>query len=160
MYNITLLFLGSPTERFYREALDEYEKRLGRFCRFTEKCIKPEPLPQAPNDTEIARALAAEKTKILAALPKNSYKIALCVEGKQLSSEELADYFDRLPARGVSEFAFLIGSSHGLDESLKRECDLRLSMSRMTFAHSLAAVMLTEQIYRAFCIQNGDKYHK
>lgn len=160
MVNITFLYLGTPTERFYREALDEYEKRLGRFCRFTEKCLKPEPLSSNPSEKEILRALAAEKAKITAAFPKGSYKIALCIEGKTLSSEELAETMEKLSEKGVSDIVFVIGSSYGLDESLKKECDLRLSMSRMTFAHSLAGVMLVEQIYRAFCIQNGDKYHK
>ena len=160
MVNITFLYLGTPTERFYREVLDEYEKRLGRFCRFTEKCLKPEPLSSAPSEKEILRALAAEKAKITAAFPKGSYKIALCIEGKTLSSEELAETMEKLSEKGVSDIVFVIGSSYGLDESLKKECDLRLSMSRMTFAHSLAGVMLVEQIYRAFCIQNGDKYHK
>lgn len=158
--NITFLYLGAPTERFYREALDEYEKRLGRFCRFNEKCLKPEPLSANPGEKEIRRALAAEKAKITAALPKGSYKIALCIEGKNLSSEELAEVMERLPERGTSDIAFIIGSSYGLDESFKKECDMRLSMSRMTFAHSLAGVMLVEQIYRAFAIINGDKYHK
>ena len=86
MVNITFLYLGTPTERFYREALDEYEKRLGRFCRITEKCLKPEPLSSAPSEKEILRALAAEKAKITAAFPKGSYKIALCIEGKALTS--------------------------------------------------------------------------
>ena len=93
-------------------------------------------------------------------LPKGAYKIALCIEGREVSSEKLAENIDSLAVRGVSEIAFIIGSSHGLDESLKKECDERLSMSKMTFAHSLAAVMLTEQIYRAFCITGGEKYHK
>lgn len=160
MYSVTLVYLGTPTERFYREALDEYEKRSGRFCRFTEKCLKPEPLSSSPGENEIRSALAAERAKIEAAIPKKAYRIALCIEGKGLSSEELANVLDDLPQRGISEVAFIIGSSYGLDEGFKKSCDLRLSMSRMTFAHSLAAVMLTEQIYRAFCIQNGDKYHK
>lgn len=160
MYSVTLIYLGTPTERFYREALDEYEKRLGRFCRFTEKCIKPEPLPASPSEKEIRKALAAEKVKLCAALPKNAYRVALCIEGKTLSSEELSDALGKVSDKGTSEIAFIVGSSFGLDEDFKKECDLRLSMSRMTFAHSLAAVMLVEQIYRAFCIQNGDKYHK
>ena len=160
MVNITFLYLGTPTERFYREALDEYEKRLGRFCRFTEKCLKPEPLSSAPSEKEILRALAAEKAKITAAFPKGSYKIALCIEGKALTSEELAETLAHLPEKGVSDIVFVIGSSYGLDESLKKECDLRLSMSRMTFAHSLAGVMLVEQIYRAYQINAGSRYHK
>ena len=77
-----------------------------------------------------------------------------------MSSEELASIVEDIPCRGVSDMAFIIGSSHGLDESLKKECDLRISMSRMTFPHTLAAVMLTEQIYRAFTIIGGERYHK
>lgn len=160
MVNITFLYLGAPTERFYRDALNEYEKRLSRFCRFTEKCIKPEPLSSHPSEKEIAHALALEKAKITAAFPKGSYKIALCIEGKTLSSQELAEMLEKLPEKGFSDLVFIIGSSFGLDESLKKECDLRLSMSRMTFAHSLAGVMLVEQIYRAFSMIHGDKYHK
>lgn len=161
MLNITLVYLGAPKEAFFRNALDEYEKRIGRFCRFSEKCIKPENIPQNPSDNEIKKALLAEKAKIYEAVPKGAYKIAMCIEGKELSSVELAALVEELPCRmGTSELVFIIGSSHGLDESLKKECEMRISMSKMTFAHSLAAVMLTEQIYRAFCIINGDKYHK
>lgn len=160
MLNITLVYLGAPKETFFREALDEYEKRLSRFCKFSEKCIKPENLPSNPGEGDIKKALAAEKQKIVEAIPRGAYKIAMCIEGKSIPSEKLAELCEELPCRGVSDIAFIIGSSHGLDESLKKECDMRLSMSPMTFAHSLAAVMLTEQIYRAFCIINGDKYHK
>ena len=160
MLNITFIYLGAPKESFFREALDEYEKRLSRFCKFTEKCIKPENIPQNPGDNEIKNTLAKEKAKIVEAIPKGAYKIAMCIEGKTMSSEKLAELFEELPLKGFSDIAFIIGSSHGLDESLKKECDMRLSMSPMTFAHSLAAVMLTEQIYRGFCIINGDKYHK
>ena len=160
MLNITLIYLGTPKERFYKDALDEYVERLGKFCRFTEKCLKPENLPSSPADGDIKKALAAEKQKILDAVPKGAYTVAMCVEGKQLSSEELASIVEDVPCRGVSDMAFIIGSSHGLDESLKKECDLRISMSRMTFPHTLAAVMLTEQIYRAFTIIGGERYHK
>lgn len=160
MLNITLIYLGAPKERFFKDALDEYKKRLGRFCKFTEKCIKPENLSQSPGEKEIKSALAAERTRISEAIPKGAYRVALCIEGGQQSSEELAKLMNELPCRGISEMAFIIGSSHGLDEAFKRECELRLSMSRMTFAHSLAAVMLAEQIYRAFTILNGEKYHK
>lgn len=160
MLNITFIYLGAPKESFFREALDEYKKRLSKFCRFTEKCIKPENLSSNPQNTEIKNALSKEKVKIREAIPKGAFKIAMCIEGDSISSEKLADICEKLPCRGVSEIAFVIGSSHGLDEDFKKECDMRLSMSKMTFAHSLAAVMLAEQIYRAFCIINGDKYHK
>lgn len=161
MLNITLIYLGAPKESFFKDALDEYKKRLGRFCRFNEKCIKPEGLPQNPNQNEIKTALAREKAKIIEAIPKSAYKIAMCIEGKTMSSEALARLVEEIPIqKGTSEVVFIIGSSHGIDETLKGECDLMLSMSPMTFAHSLAAVMLVEQLYRAFCINNGDKYHK
>lgn len=160
MLNITFIYLGAPKESFYKEALDEYKKRLGRFCKFTEKCIKPENIPQNPVENEIKNVLSKEKNKILEAIPKGAYKVAMCIEGKTMSSEKLAELIEEVPLKGFSDIAFIIGSSHGLDESLKKECDMRLSMSPMTFAHSLAAVMLTEQIYRAFCINSGDKYHK
>lgn len=160
MLNVTFIYLGTPTENFFKMALDEYKKRLGRFCRFNEKCIKPENLPSNPSENEIKNALAKEKQRIVEAIPKGAYKIAMCIEGKEMPSDKLAELIDTLPIKGVSEIAFIIGSSHGLDESFKRECDFRLSMSQMTFAHSLALVMLAEQIYRSFCIVNGDKYHK
>lgn len=160
MLNITFIYLGTPTEKFFKDAIDEYKKRLGRFCKFNEKCIKPENLSVSPSGNEIKNVLAKEKQKITEVIPKGAYKIAMCIEGKQMPSEKLAGLLEDLPCRGVSDIAFIIGSSHGLDEGLKAECDLKLSMSQMTFAHSLAAVMLAEQIYRAFCIINGDKYHK
>ncbi len=160
MLNVTLIYLGAREEAFFRDAKDEYAKRLARFCRFNEKCLKPEFLPQNPSENEIKSALAKEKAKILGAVPKGAYSVAMCVEGEQFSSENFARIFENAANSGFSDVAFIIGSSFGLDESLKKECNARVSLSKMTFAHSLAAVMLSEQIYRSFCIINGEKYHK
>ena len=160
MLNVTLIYLGAREEAFFREAKDEYAKRLKKYCVFREKCIKPEFLPSNPSENEILIALAKEKAKILDAVPKGAYTAALCVEGAEFSSEKFADFFENCANNGFSDVAFIIGSSFGLDESLKKACHARISMSKMTFAHSLAAVMLYEQIYRAFSIIAGEKYHK
>ena len=160
MLNVTVVYFGAPKEAFFRAALDEYEKRLSRFCRFTEKCLKPEKLPDDPNRAQIEKALAAEGERIAEVIPRAAYVIAMCVEGKTRSSEQLAELLEELPNGGVSDIVFVIGSSYGLSETVKKNAAMRLSMSPMTFAHSLALVMLAEQVYRAFTIINGDKYHK
>ncbi len=160
MLNIHLIYLGAPKEDYIRDALNEYEKRLSRSCRVIEKCLKPEMLSASPSAGEIAAALSSEAQKIRDAIPKGAYTAALCVEGKTMSSEAFADLLRDVPVRGYSDVAFIVGSSFGLDEAFKRECDLRLSFSPMTFAHSLFLVMLAEQIYRGFAINSGTRYHK
>lgn len=160
MLTVTLACFGAPKESYFRAALDEYEKRLSRFCRVKELCLKPENLPEEPNNAQIASALAAERARLEAALPKGAYRCALCIEGKEITSEGLSQKIEKIASGGKSEIVFIIGSSHGLDEGFKKTCDERLSLSQMTFAHSLALVMLAEQLYRAFSISSGGKYHK
>lgn len=160
MFTVDLIYLGNERDKNYKEAADEYTKRLGAFCRFRAQNIKDEKLSDNPSDGEISAALEKEAKRIREALPEKSYKIALCVEGKPMSSEKFADLLGSLPNKGYSGVSFVIGSSCGLDERLKRECDLRLSLSEMTFPHKLFRVMLLEQIYRAFTILAGGKYHK
>ena len=121
--------------------------------------LKEHKLPDSPSDTEIEVALEEEGKRILALLSPRAYKIALCVEGKQFSSEELAKKIDEAAAR-TSEIIFVIGSSHGLSEKVKAACDLRLSISKMTFPHQLIRVVIAESIYRSFSIIKGTKYHK
>ena len=145
---------------FFQRRKGRVRKAAQKILRFREKCLKPEFLPSNPSENEIFAALAKEKAKILDAVPKGAYTVAMCVEGTELSSEKFAGIFENCANNGFSDVAFIIGSSFGLDESLKNECRARVSMSKMTFAHSLAAVMLHEQIYRAFCILKGEKYHK
>ena len=152
MLSIRLICVGKLKEKFYLEACREYEKRLGTLCRL--EILQLDEEPDRPG------ALAKEAEKIRAAIPPGSYVTAMCIEGEAMSSEGLADRLRRLQNSGVSRLCILIGSSRGLDEGLKGEADLRLSMSPMTFPHHLARVMLLEQIYRAYQINAGSKYHK
>lgn len=159
MMNVNLIVMGKLKESYYREACAEYQKRLTAFAKVTVKELPPEDLPQDPNPTQIEKALEKEAAFIREQV-RNGFKIALCIEGKLLSSEQLAQKLEALGTGGISAVNFIVGSSFGMAESLKRECDLRLSMSPMTFPHSLARVMLFEQIYRAFAINHNSKYHK
>ena len=159
MMNVKFTVMGKLKESCYREACAEYQKRLTAFAKVTIKELPPEDLPQDPNPAQIEKALKKEAA-LIREQAKNCFKIALCIEGKQLSSEQLAQKLGALGTGGISAVNFIVGSSFGMAESLKRECDLRLSMSPMTFPHSLARVMLFEQVYRAFAINNNSKYHK
>lgn len=150
MLNVTVICVGNIKEPYLRDAIAEYSKRLGAFCKFSIREIKS-------NEN---KEFEVDLAEIMSVIPPKSYKIALCVEGKQLSSEELAEKIEKLPIDGYSEVAFIIGGSNGLDEEIKSACSLRLSFSKMTFPHQLMRVILAEQIYRAFTIINGGKYHK
>lgn len=154
--NVTVIHVGDLKESYYREAVAEYEKRLGRFCRVKNVEIKEERLPSSPNESEITAALDAEGKRIIAALPERSLCIALCVEGAMLSSEQLAETIDK----AQSDITFVIGGSYGLSEEVKKRCGKRISVSKMTFPHRLMRVILAEQIYRAFMINSGGEYHK
>ena len=151
--------MGNLKEGYLRDAAAEYEKRLGGFCRFESVCLKEEKLPDAPSASEISTALKKESERILDQLSPRAYKIAMCVEGKQLSSEELASKIEAI-SNTAGEICFVIGSSHGLDETVKSACDLRLSVSKLTFPHQLMRVILLEAVYRALNINKGTKYHK
>ena len=140
MLTVTVFATGTLKEAFLRDALAEYQKRLGAFCTFAVREL-PDRKPLPP-------------------LPPKAYKIALCVEGTMLSSEQLADKLEALPNAGFSEVVFVIGGENGLDEAVKAQCDFRLSFSRMTFTHQWARVLLAEQIYRAFTIIHHLHYHK
>ncbi len=159
MLNITLITVGTLKEGYLREACAEYEKRLGAFCRLETVQIKEERLPDCPSRAEIAAGLEAEGARILAAMPPRAFRAALCVEGKQLSSEELAGTLGQIgTTRGA--LALVIGSSYGLFPSVKAACDLRLSVSKLTFPHQLMRVLLLETVYRSLSILHGGKYHK
>ena len=160
MMNITVLCVGKLKESFYLAAVKEYEKRLSALCRLRIIELPEERLPEAPSPAQIQQALAKERDAVLARLPKNAAVAALCIEGEALSSEALAKRFDSWASGGTSHIVFLIGSSYGMDPALKARAGLRLSLSPMTFPHHLARVMLLEQIYRAFQINGGGKYHK
>ncbi len=160
MLNITLICLGRLKEKYLRDACAEYEKRLGAFCRFTVKELSPVALPDNPSEAQISAALTAESKLILSQIPSKSGVIALCIEGVSVSSEEFSARLDKLAVNGTGSIAFIIGSSYGLSDEVKKRAEMKLSMSQMTFPHQLARVMLMEQLYRAFQISNGGKYHK
>ncbi|MBO4407054.1 MAG: 23S rRNA (pseudouridine(1915)-N(3))-methyltransferase RlmH [Clostridia bacterium] len=151
MIGISVVAVGRLKENFYEEACREYEKRLKGFCRLEIVELKEETGP---------KKLEKEADLILAAIPKGSRVVALCVEGRLLSSEKLAETIMDTALGGESRIAFLIGSSDGLSDRVKSAADDRISLSPMTFPHHLARVMLLEQIYRAFSIASGGKYHK
>lgn len=159
MINVKLIALGNLKEAYLREAFAEYSKRLSGLCRFELIELKEYKLPDSPSDGEIEAALADEAKRILPLLPPRAYKIALCVEGKQLSSEAFAEKIEKTAA-SHGEIIFVIGSSHGISDKVKSACDARLSISQMTFPHQLMRVIMAEAIYRAFNIIKGTKYHK
>ncbi len=160
MQRITLICVGKLKEKFYAEAAAEYVKRLAPFCRLELLELPEERLPENPSPAQIDAALAKEAAAVRKKLPPSSSVVALCIEGRLRSSEELAQLLETWANRGEKGLVFLIGSSHGLHTSLKAEAWVQLSMSPMTFPHHLARVMLLEQIYRACQIQAGTKYHK
>ncbi len=159
MINVKFITLGTLKEAYWREAAAEYEKRLGSFCRFEHVQLKEERLSDSPSEGEIKNALEREGERVLAQIPQRAYCVAMCVEGKQLSSEELAEKLEGV-ANQTSDVCFIIGSSFGLADRVKQRADMRLSVSRLTFPHQLMRVLLLETLYRAFNIQKGTKYHK
>ena len=160
MLDVHILCVGKLKERFYTEAAAEYVKRLGGYCRLTLTELPEERLPKSPSRAQIDAALEKEAAAVRAKLPPSSSLVALCVEGKLCSSEELARLVSDWSLSSAKHLVFLIGSSYGLHPSLKAQAWVKLSMSPMTFPHHLARVMLLEQVYRAFKINEGSDYHK
>lgn len=161
MINVTLITLGKVQKGFLTDGCNEYIKRLRAMCDFKLVEIEDEPLPEKNlNQTLIDKALEKEGSKIISAIPKQSYVIAMCIEGKQLASRDFAKLFNQKAVEGYSSICLIIGSSHGLSEKVKARRDLRMSFSKMTFPHQLFRLMALEQIYRAFSINAGTKYHK
>lgn len=156
---VTVISVGNLKEGYLKEAVAEYKKRLAQYARVEDVELREERIANELDRSEIERALDAEATKILAAIPQGAYKIALCVEGKQLDSEGLADVV-RSAIDSTGKLALIIGSSHGLSPRVKANCDLKLSFSRLTFPHQLIRVNLYEAVYRSFTIIAGKKYHK
>ena len=159
MIQVTVITVGNLKESYWRDAVAEYEKRLCAFCKPTLIQLKEAKMPENPSEGEIRSALADEGQRILAAIPPRSYRIALCVEGKQFSSEELASKLEGVLTEN-GNLCLVIGSSHGLSDEVKSACQLRLSVSKLTFPHQMMRVLLLEVLYRAFSIIKGTKYHK
>ena len=160
MQKVTLICVGKLKEKFYAQATAEYAKRLSRFCKLEIVELPESRLSDSPSPAEISQALTAEAALIEAKLPKGSALVAMCIEGEELSSPQLAEKMRQFAVSGVSNLTFLIGGSVGLSPAIKAQADFRLSMSPMTFPHHLARVMLLEQIYRAYQINAGTKHHK
>lgn len=160
MQNITLIALDKIKKNEIRSLCNEYIKRLSVFCNFKEFEIKPERLPKDPSKTEIEKALLKESAEIKNRIPKGAYIIALCVEGKELSSDGFSKMLSDTALFGKSSVCFIIGSSFGLSSEIKKLVDFKLSFSKMTFPHELFRAMFVEQLYRAYEIQNSGKYHK
>ena len=150
MMNVQLIVLGKLKEKYMKDFSSEYEKRLSAYCKLTVTELEPVKLSDNPSQSEIDNALNKETQMIMAKIPKNSYVFSMCIEGKQMSSEELSQKLDDIALSGKSSVVFIIGSSFGLSDEIKRMSDFKFSMSKMTFPHKLARIMLTEQIYRGF----------
>lgn len=159
MIKITVIALAGLKEKYLREASDEYIKRLKGYCDLKIIEIEPVKLPEKPSEAEISAALDREYELIVKKIPQNSAVYAMCIEGTQLSSEEFA-----AALKSDSDFGkaitFVIGSSYGLSDKIKRRADKKLSFSRLTFPHQLFRILLLEQLYRAFRINSGGAYHK
>lgn len=160
MLKVDLITVGKLKEDYLRRACEEYQKRLGAFVKLQIIELPEGKMPQDPSAAQIESYLAQEGQSILSKIPAQSFVVAMCIEGQMLSSEQLAETFLRQQTGGISQMSFIIGGSWGLDPAVKQRSNLKLSMSRMTFPHQLARVMLLEQIYRACSINNHSKYHK
>ncbi|MDO4883140.1 MAG: 23S rRNA (pseudouridine(1915)-N(3))-methyltransferase RlmH [Oscillospiraceae bacterium] len=161
MLKINIICIGKIKEKYFTDAVAEYAKRLTAFCKFSVVELNEERIrSNTPNEAQIAEVIEAEGRRILQKIGASDYVAAMCIEGKLLSSEELSETLDKAALSGKSTVDFIIGGSYGLSDEVKRRADLRLSMSKMTFPHQLARVILSEQIYRAFEISTNGKYHK
>ena len=160
MLSIRLICVGKLREQFYVDAFVEYSKRLSAYCKFECIELNETKLGASPSDKEIAAALDKEAGDIERAIGKDTYVIAMCVEGRQLKSEDFARRINELAVSGRGRLCFVVGGSFGLSPKIKQRADMSLGMSKMTFPHHLARVMLAEQIYRSFKILEGSRYHK
>ncbi len=157
---ITLITVGKIKEKYLEAAIAEYAKRLSRYCRLEIVQVADEKTPDGAGEALETQIKEKEGERILAHVKEGAYVVALAIDGKQLSSEELADFIEERGVRGESHIQFVIGGSLGLSDAVMRRSDYRLSFSRMTFPHQLMRVILLEQIYRSYRIINGEPYHK
>lgn len=155
---IKIVCVGKLKEKYLRDGLGEYIKRIGRFAKTEIIEIPDEKIPDNPSHAQEAAVIKAEGEKI--SKYSDGFKIALCVEGEELSSEAFAEKLGKIQLSGNSTITFIIGGSLGLDEKIKQSADFRLSFSKMTFPHQLMRLILAEQIYRAFKINGNETYHK
>lgn len=156
---ITIACVGKIKEKYLTAGIEEFSKRLTPFCKLETLAINEERMPDNPSPAEKQQVLERETQRLLAIIPANSYVILLDVIGKQLSSPDLAAKLDELALAGNSHITFVIGGAFGYTDALRKSADLALSFSKMTFTHQMIRLLLIEQIYRAFKISRGEKYH-
>ena len=159
MIKVNIIAVGKLKEKYFISAAEEYIKRLKRYCDISVFELPQKSIAENASALEIKKQTEAEGKAILQKIPKNSIVISLAVEGRELSSEELADITEKYKNEGKN-ICFIIGGSYGLCEEVKNASDLKISFSKMTFPHKLFRVMLLEQVYRAFKINEGSAYHK
>lgn len=157
---ISVICVGRIKEKYWAQAIDEYSKRLSRYCKLEIRELADEKTPDGCSDAVREQILAKEGTRILSALKGDEYVAALAIDGGRLGSEGFAEFIDGLGVGGKSHLAFVIGGSLGLDKSVLERSDCRLSFSDMTFPHQMMRVILLEQVYRAYRIINNEPYHK
>lgn len=157
---ITVISVGKIKEKFYSQAVDEYIKRLSRYCKPEIVELQDEKTPDEASEHEEEMIKAKEGERILKAIKDDAYVVALAIEGKKMTSPGLADFIDKLGVGGTSHIQFIIGGSLGLAPEVLKRADFKLSFSDMTFPHQLMRVILLEQVYRAYRIINGEPYHK
>ena len=157
---ITILCVGKVKEKFYRDAIDEFSKRLSRYCKLEITEVSDEKTDEQASDTEIRLVKEKEGERLLKNIKEDAYVITLCIDGKQLDSEELSEKMEKLGVQGISHIYFVIGGSLGLSDAVIRRADFKLSFSKMTFPHQLMRVILLEQVYRGYRIMNNEPYHK
>lgn len=161
MLRINIICIGKIKEKYFTDAINEYAKRLSAFCKFQIVELAEEKIrSNTPNISQIEEVIESEGKRIMQKINSGDYVVAMCIEGKMLSSEELSKTLDGVQINGKSTVDFIIGGSYGLSQAIKSRADLRLSMSKMTFPHQMARMILSEQIYRAFEISTNGKYHK
>lgn len=160
MLSVRIVCVGKLGEKFWAQAVAEYEKRLSAYCKLEIIELQEQRLPQNPSEGEIAAALQKEAEAIQAKIPNGAAVIAMCIEGTLLDSQAFAEKLGSMTVSGTSKICIVIGGSCGMSSRIKQQAKLRLSMSPMTFPHHLARVMVLEQLYRALNILNGGKYHK
>jgi 23S rRNA (pseudouridine1915-N3)-methyltransferase len=158
--NITVITVGKIKEKFLRDAIDEYSKRLSRYCKLDIIEVPDEKTPDNASEKEELQIKDKEGDLILKHIKDNMFLVALAIDGKQLSSEELATLIKDLGVKGESNIAFVIGGSLGLSKAVLSRANYKLSFSKMTFPHQLMRVILLEQVYRGYRIINGEPYHK
>ena len=157
---ISIICVGKIKEKYLKLGIDEFSKRLSKYCKLEIIELDDEKAPENLSDKEMLMIKEKEGKKILSKIKDNAHVIALAIDGKNLSSEELADNINNLGVRGTSHIVFVIGGSLGLSDEVLKRANYKLSFSKMTFPHQLMRLILLEQVYRAYRINNGEPYHK